>query len=249
MTNRILFKITIIIVSTLFLIPEDAMAQRFRFQNRLDHDERPYHFGFSLGLNTMNYAITPVEDLQQDYDFEYVLQEPDYGFHIGIVSNLKLGRFLDLRFIPTISFGDRYIEYYLPENTSDNSDWSEGSPHNEQDFEVTMLEFPLHLKYKSARMVNTRVYVIGGFKYTHDLASIELGVGDEILARAARNDIHYELGAGFEHYFYYFKFAAEIKASFGMFDLLRKGDLGFEPYHNSIDRLNARSIMISFTFE
>ena len=225
-----------------------AQRSRFRFQNRLDHDERPYHFGFSLGLNTMNYAITPVENLQHIHDFEYVLQEPDYGFHIGIVSNLKLGRFLDLRFIPTISFGDRYIEYYLPENTSDNSDWSEGSPDDDQDFEVTTLEFPLHLKYKSARMVNTRVYVIGGFKYTHDLASIELGVGDEILARAARNDVHYELGAGFDHYFYYFKFAAEIKASFGMFNLLGDG-VEDAKYYDSIDRLNARSIMISFTFE
>ena len=220
-----------------------AQRSRFRFQNRLDHDERPYHFGFSLGLNTMNYAITPVENLQQDYGFEYVLQEPDYGFHIGIVSNLKLDRFLDLRFIPTISFGDRYIEYY-----DDISDWDNRKPGEDQDFEVTTLEFPLHLKYKSARMVNTRVYVIGGFKYTHDLASIQLGVGDDILVRAARNDVHYELGAGFDHYFYYFKFAAEIKASFGMFNLLGDGEEDAK-YYDSIDRLNARSIMISFTFE
>ena len=220
-----------------------AQRSRFRFQNRLDHDERPYHFGFSLGVNAMDYAITPVENLRQGDDFDYVLQEPDYGFHIGIVSNLKLGRFLDLRFIPTISFGDRYIEYY-----DDISDWDNRKPGEDQDFEVTMLEFPLHLKYKSARMVNTRVYVIGGFKYTHDLATLENGAGNPILVRAARNDVHYELGAGFDHYFYYFKFAAEIKASFGMFNLLGDG-VEDAKYYDSIDRLNARSIMISFTFE
>lgn len=235
------------------IIPEQASGQRvFRFQNRLEHDQRPYHFGFALGLNTMNYALRPQPDLDQDYGFEYVLPEPEYGFHIGIVSNLKLGRFFDLRFVPAIAFGDRYLEYYLPDanpgDPSTFSDWERRDPTDDQDFEVTMLEFPLHIKYKSARMTNTRVYLLGGFKYTHDLASIELGVGDDILARVARNDLKYEIGAGIDHYFFYFKFSAEIKASFGMLDLLREGEL--DPrYYNAIDRLNARSIMISLTFE
>lgn len=238
----------------MLLFPGEAGAQRrfFRFQNRLEHDLRPYHFGFSLGVNTMNYAIRPAENLREQFDFDYVLPEPDYGFHIGIVSNLKLNRYLDLRFIPAISFGDRHLEYYLPgdpDNPDFFSDWQRRDPERDQDLEVTLLEFPLHLKYKSARMTNTRVYVLGGFKYTHDLASIELGVGDNILARVARNDIHYELGVGFDHYFYYFKLSGELKASFGMFDLIREGDQGLERYYNSIDRLNARSLMISLTFE
>jgi len=85
-------------------------------------------------------------------------------------------------------------------------------------------------------------------KYTHDLASIELGVGEDILARVARNDVHYEFGVGFDHYFYYFKFSTEVKASFGLTNLIREGEAG-QQYFNSIDRLNARSIMVSFTFE
>ena len=99
----------------LLLLPAEADAQRrfIRLQNRLEHDLRPYHFGFSLGVNTMNYAIRPVDDLRSSFDFDYVLPEPDFGFHIGIVSNLKLNRYMDLRFVPTISFGDRHLEYYL----------------------------------------------------------------------------------------------------------------------------------------
>ncbi len=231
----------------LFLFPEEALAQRrgraFRFQNRLEHDYRPYHFGFSLGANTMNYALRPVEELR-DGRFHFVLPEPDYGFHIGIVSNLKLGNQWDLRFVPTISFGDRYLEYYL-----DGDSWEGISPGDKQDLEVTLLEFPLHLKYKSVRMTNTRAYVLCGFKYTHDLASIELGVGDDILARVGRNDVHYDIGVGLDHYFYYFKFSAEIKASFGLTNLIRQGDEGLTEYSDAIDRLNSRSIMVSFTFE
>ncbi len=251
--NSVLRLIAVVLFSVV-MFPAEADAQRrfFRFQNRLEHDLRPYHFGFSLGINTMNYAIRPVESLREGQGFDYVLPEPDFGFHIGIVSNLKLNQYLDLRFIPAISFGDRHLEYYLPDDmagTGYSSDWQRREPHRDQDLEVTLLEFPLHLKYKSARMTNTRVYVLGGFKYSHDLASIELGAGEEILARVARNDIHYEVGVGFDHYFYYFKFSGELKGSFGMFDLLRPGDDGFERYYNSIDRLNARSIMISLTFE
>lgn len=250
MKSKHVFRILITICCIFFLLPEEAMAQRrnrrIQFLNRLEHDHRPYHFGFSLGVNTMNFSIKPDDDLQAQYGFEYVLPEQDYGFHIGIVSSLKLGQFTDLRFIPTISFGERYLEYYDP------GGWDpyDPNPRGTQYLEATILEFPLHLKYKSARMTNTRAYVISGLKYTHDLASIELGIGEDILARVGRNDLHYEVGAGFDQYFYYFKFSAEIKLSFGLTNLVRPGEV--EPinhYYNSIDRLNSRSLMVSLTFE
>ncbi len=250
MKSKHLFRILIATCCILFLLPEDVMAQRrnrrIQFLNRLEHDHRPYHFGFALGVNTMNFSIKPDDDLQGEYGFEYVLPEQDYGFHIGIVSSLKLGQFTDLRFIPTISFGERYLEYYRP------GEWDphDPDPGGRQYLEATILEFPLHLKYKSARMTNTRVYVLTGAKYTHDLASIELGIGENILARVGRNDIHYEVGAGFDQYFYYFKFSAEIKLSFGLTNLVRPGEVApINDYYNSIDRLNSRSLMVSLTFE
>ncbi len=249
MKSKHQLKLLTAICCIMLLAPLTTNAQRggriLRFENRLEHDHRPYHFGFSLGLNTMNYAVRTVENLETAHNFEYVLPEPNYGFHIGIVSNLKINDYLDLRFIPAISFGDRFLEYYMP--AGNGNTWHR-NPDTDQDFEVTMLEFPLHMKYKSARMTNTRAYVLGGFKYTHDLASIELGVGDNILARVGRNDIHYEVGVGFDHYFFYFKFAAELKASFGITNLIRPGEEATR-YYDSIDRLNARSILISFTFE
>lgn len=243
------------VLTLLLLWPEDASAQRisnriFRFQNRVEHDLRPYHFGFTLGFNSMQFAVTPVEDLKETYGFEHVLVEPDFGFHIGIVSNLKLAELLDLRFVPTISFADRYIEYY----TDPYSQGPEGEANYDkrQNLEVTMLEFPFHLKYKSERMLNTRAYVLGGFKYTHDLASIEdVGGGNnEVLARVGRNDLHYEVGVGFDYYFYFFKFSTEVKASFGMGNLIKPGDdPSDQRYYDSINRLNDRAIMISLLFE
>ena len=242
------------VITLILLWPGDASAQRisnrvFRFQNRIEHDQRPYHFGFTLGFNSMQFAVKPAEDLQETHGFQHVLVEPDFGFHIGIVSNLKLTDFLDLRFVPTISFADRHIEYYT-DYYSYGPD-GDASYDERQELEVTMLEFPFHIKYKSERMLNTRAYVLGGFKYTHDLASIEhatSGGTGNVLARVARNDLHYEVGVGFDHYFYFFKFSTEVKASFGMGNLVRDGDDNAR-YYDSINRLSDRAIMISLLFE
>lgn len=235
----------------LLLFPGESSAQRsgrvFRFQNIPEHDLKPYHFGFAIGINRLNFALQPQDSLVQHYNFTYVLPQHDYGFHIGIVSNLKLSPAFDLRLIPTFAFGDRYIEFYEDE-------YGQGHRYKQQ-LDPYMLDFPLHIKYKSARMTNTRAYVIGGVKYSYDLRSFEgRSAGDDPLyLRTRRSDLHYELGVGFDHYFYYFKFSTEIKASFGMRNLVLPGDDSMpsvnERHWNSIDRLYSRSIMISFLFE
>ncbi len=229
----------------------DAVAQRQKQMKNIPHyDYKPYHFGFLLGLNKMDFSLEPVENFHtldmsiegHRFDTLYsVLTRPEYGFNIGIISNLKLGQQVDLRFIPTLSFGDRNITY---EGVDENG----RSLVRNQKIESTFLDFPLLLKYKSVRMTNSRVYVIGGIRYTHDLASAEDkdDPDAEVLARISRNDFFYELGAGFSYYFYYFKFTTEIKASFGMKDILRHENT---IYTNSIDGLNSKLIQLSFMFE
>ncbi len=248
-----MISLVFLMVALALIFPEDASGQRrsgrvFRFQNILEHDQRPYHFGFTVGVNTLDFAMRPQKNLNDEYGFTYVLPSQDYGFHVGIVSNLKLHQYFDLRFIPTFSFGDRYIDYY-------EGNYDDGYKYR-QELSPYFLDFPLHVKYKSARMTNTRAYIIGGVKYSHDLGSYEgrRPGNDPLFLRTAQNDFHYEVGIGFDHYFYYFKFSTEIKASFGFRNLVLKGedDIGFGsgPRHwNSIDRLNSRSIMISFLFE
>ena len=252
--HRHFISLMFLLVALALVIPEDANAQRrsgriFRFQNILEHDLRPYHFGFTVGVNTLDFALWPEKYLNQIHGFTYVLPTQDYGFHVGIVSNLKLHQYFDLRFIPTFSFGDRYIDFY-------EDDYDQGYKYR-QELSPYFLDFPLHIKYKSVRMTNTRAYVIGGVKYSYDLNSFEGDIQDPLFLRTSRNDFHYEIGVGFDHYFYYFKFSTEIKASFGFKNIKVDGVPGIteqgytaESRHwNSIDRLNSRSIMISFLFE
>ncbi len=241
-----------IFILSLFFLSKDAFSQRrlHVHPNLLHYDERVYHFGFSLGLNQMSFALKPVEDISKldhslqnrnIFDTLYSVRPvPEYGFNIGIVSNLKLGDQWDLRLIPTLTFGDRIIEYT-------------GIRNNEyvtrtQKIESTFIDVPLHFKYKSVRIGNTRVYVIGGAKYSYDLASAEdqEDYEEEVIARVGRHDFFYELGTGIEHYFYYFKFSIEIKASFGINDMLARENTLFT---NSIDQLRSQIVMVSFMFE
>lgn len=235
----------------------DLVAQRrlFTHQNLGNYDYKLYHFGFALGFNKMDFSLRPVESLYQLNQnqpltenirpMQTVLPRSDFGFHIGIVANLKISPMFDLRFLPTLSFGDRFIDYQFSE--------AGGLPGSSvtQQFEATFIDFPLHLKYKSVRIGNSRAYLLGGFKFSTDLSSNQhKDESDEgvIYARTLKNDFHYELGFGFDHYFEFFKFSTEIKASFGLRNLIIAGESN-PIFTNSIDRLNSKIIMVSFLFE
>ncbi len=184
--------------------------------------------------------IKPKEDFKE-FDSLFVLtSKPEWGFDIGIVSNLRLGQYFDLRFIPTLSFGDRNLNYRLAYKDTIIYD-------DVKRVESTLLEFPFLFKYKSARITNVRAYVVGGAKYTIDLASKqEKKDQDEVLVKLRKNDYAFELGVGFDFYLEYFKFATELKMCYGIRDLLVRDNT---IYTAPINRLNSKTLMISFLFE
>ncbi len=230
------------------------------YENLPEFDHRPYNFGFSLGINRMYFALKPVESFHElnqnfqpgfgfDHGLNSVVPRADWGFNIGIIGNLRINSMLDFRFVPTLVFGSRMVEY----NYKLSQDPLDEGGVLVQDLETTNIEFPFHFKFKSVRIhSNLRVYLLGGFKYSLDLASNqykEAGSDGEILyLRTAKNDYMYELGAGFDIYFTWFKLSTEIKGSFGLRNLARPGE-SHPVFYNSIDRLNSRSITISFLFE
>jgi len=231
------YLILLILILTTNII---SAQKRVLIENLPGFDLKRYHFGFILGLNKMDFAIKPKEDFKQ-FDSLFVLQSSsNWGFDIGIVSNMRLSEYFDLRFIPTLSFGDRSLIYKLA--------YKDSILFNEtKKVESTLLEFPFLLKYKSARITNVRAYVIGGAKYTIDLASKQ-GKKDEseVLVKLRKNDYAFELGVGFDFYLEYFKFATELKMTYGIRDLLVRDKT---IYTAPIDRLNSKSLMISFLFE
>lgn len=189
----------------------------------------------------MFFSLKTKEDLLPIDSLYVIKAEPELGFNIGIVSNLRLGDHFDLRFIPTLSFGERNLIYTLSKNDTIFLNVP-------KKVESTYLDFPLNLKFKSHRVNNFRAYVMAGVKYSIDLASQAKNKSsdDEIVLKLYKNDYSFEFGVGFEFYATFFKFGTELKMSYGVRDLLKREDNIFT---DGIDRLSSKIFQISLTFE
>jgi len=230
-------RLLITLIFTLVIFTQ-AIGQR-ALQNQPRYDRRIIHFGFSIGINYYDFQARPMEDLgalEGYYSIETVTRP---GYTIGIISNLRLARFLDLRFIPSFASTTRTLKFDVIEPLSGDRQIVT------RDVESSYIEFPFELKYKSERIDNYRLYVLGGFKYNLDLASNEDAEDDRIF-KIKSNDLFYEVGFGVDIYFEYFKFSPQIKASFGFANLLVQDDTF---YVEGIDILQSRAILINFTFE
>ncbi len=252
-----------IFVFALSLVHSNAQAQG-AVLNLQGYNEQPYHFGFILGMNTMNFSVKPVDNLSQiswnkaqapdlisaqSYHVYSVTASASPGFSVGILGNLRLMRFLDLRFIPTLSFGSRALDYSI------EATGMAGTPVGSDTLFVvhkkvnsTYLTFPMLLKYRSWRKDNYSAYFIGGINYSIDLAAAkkikqDTGTGDIILRT---HDIGAEIGAGFDFYNVYFKLSVEAKMIFGLKNLIVNDNT---IYSGSIQQLHSKVFMLSFTFE
>jgi hypothetical protein len=253
------FKALIIaIVGIMLVFTNDSYAQKKRIENMPTYDFSKYHFGFILAVNQMHFVIKPIDNLYQTY-FDstasaeinadsaliYSIEsEPSAGFTVGIVSNLRINNSLDLRFIPSLAFGERNLDYRFMkfrEGTKTLVEVRKNIP-------STFVEFPLHIKYKSKRLNNFRAYVLGGFNYRLDLSSQAKKRKDsgQVQVKLNRSDIYYDLGVGFDFYFEWFKFGTELKMSYGLLDVLkREGNI----YTDGIERLSSKVFQLTFTFE
>lgn len=220
------------------LFPFFVYSQNYKApQNLPNYDRKAIHFGFLIGLNNLDFKIKQNPDQNESL---FVLKSQNQrGFNMGVVTNLRLNNNFDIRIIPTLSLAERQISYLIEENSI---------PENiNRKIESTFIEFPVAIKYKSERYNNGRAYVLTGLKYSLDLASLR-NINDEglELVKLKQNDISYEIGLGIDFYLSYFKFATEIKGTFGLLNLLKDDD---SIYSNSIESLNSRGFTITFTFE
>jgi len=214
-----------------------------QIQNLPRYDINPYHFGFVLAVNKMDFTIHRTPDYKSLDSLRTITSTPQWGFNIGIVSNLRLGTYTDLRFVPTLSFGNRALNYTIMQNhDSILVSYTKNT-------ESTYLDFPLMFKYKSKRLNNFSAYVIGGFQYSIDLASQAKKVNkpnQEYVLKLKENDILNQMGVGFDFYTVYFKFAIELKMSYGLYDLLQHDNT---VYTEGIEHLNSKIFQLSFLFE
>jgi hypothetical protein len=215
-----------------------------RVQNDPGYDYKWIHFGFMVGLNTMDFGFKRPALIEDSILFADV-SKPNPGFQVSIVSDLRLGDRLSLRFLPGITFGSRSFYFFEEGEVIDDSLISE------QTVESNFLDFPLLLKYKSRRVNNYRPYLVGGVNMRYDMAARKDYDDDGPWIRLEPMDFYAEFGFGIDFFLQYFKFSPELKVSVGFRDMLVHDPAGGANYRyaNSINKLNSYVIMLCFYFE
>ena len=238
MKRRIIY----ILFSFLFiLVHATSWGQKQKPKNASWYDEKLIHFGFSLGLNTMDFKITPSQTYLASDSLYPEVSKLNPGINIQIITDLRPAKYLDIRFLPGVSFGQRTVRFYK----------NKVLYNDQQELESSFLEFPLLLKLKGDRLNNVRPYVIGGINYRYDLAAKkEFDDAKPVYIRIKKPDLYYELGGGLDFYLPYFKLSVELKMSNGIGDvLIREYAPGHHEYVNAIEKMKSQIWILAFHFE
>ncbi len=226
----------------LFLLPSGflyAQKQKVKYYQKVD--SKTMHFGFTLGLNTMDFYVTN-RNAPQNADTLFAnVNNLLPGFNVSVVTNLRLMKYLDLRFLPGLAFGQRDLYYYRPG----------GELYAKQKIESSFLEFPLVLKYKAKRLNNFRPYLVAGVNYRMDMsARRKYNPEKAVYVRLLQSDLYHEEGFGIDFYLPYFKLSTELKVSTGFRNILVTEPSSEHPeYVNALQRLRSQIWVLSFHFE
>jgi len=232
---------SILLFSFIFLFCSPLVAQIFRFgvPNMEAYDKRRFHYGFSLGIDIVDVNLKTRLDYANLMDDRNVLQEiyskATPAFNVGILVNMRLGEYFDLRFIPSFSIAhDVNLYYKFKDPVLDPNPNKKGSDSNQilRKIECHYINLPLLVKFKSSRMHNVRIYVIGGAQVSLNMMSAKnnkiptLDASDpkvsvDVIPIIKPYDVQAKGGFGLDFYTTYFKFSAEFKVSFGVIDMLQ----------------------------
>ncbi len=163
------------------------------------------------------------------------------GLGVGFIGDIRLGppnTPLHLRFAPGVSFLTRQVEfqpryYRVPDSIKT------------QEISSTQIEFPFLLKYQSDRRHNTRLYMVGGIKPSVTVGNRRSDPLRNML-RAVDSDLTLEYGVGVDLFYPYFKFAPELRFSYGLNNVLQpRGDF----YTRNIQSLRTNTVTLYLNFE
>lgn len=199
--------------------------------------KKQVYFGIAVGVNAANFTIIRKPKSMENDTIKTLRPVLGPGFNLGIICNYQFHRYFDLRFIPTLSFSDKSIEYTQKGRP----------PVVKKTIQSIYLDFPVLLRYKSDPIKDFRIYVIAGFRYDFDLASNQKARRATDIVKLRRHDVCVEAGIGFMYYFPYFILSPEFKFTHGVLNI-------HEPtegliYSRVLDKLFSRAFTLTINLE
>ncbi|MCQ2342830.1 MAG: PorT family protein [Paludibacteraceae bacterium] len=208
-------------------------------------DDKIVHFGFSLGTNFMGYGVTDSKDTINGEVYHARTKSMLPGFSVGFITDVRLSRHLNLRFLPTLNFGQMTVSY----QTESGHDVP-GSSGDKAEVLSLPLALPLVLKWSAEREKNYRPYLVAGGGVSFDFAGQK-----ERPIYQKMTDYFFTFGFGCDLYMEWFKLCPEIRYQVGFANVLTpieerpelaKGDYF---YTTALSRLRNQMLTITFNFE
>ena len=199
------------------------------------------YFGYYLGFNSFDFKFDYITPPQEDIQVKKTT-----GFNVGVVADLRLQEYINLRFEPGLYYTKRDL-YYPHQPTSLESYYL-------REVNSTYIHFPLLLKFSALRTGNIRPNLVGGMSTTLNLSSNSKSKDDNFEGkfRVKPWTAAYELGFGIDIFTEYFIFSPSIRGMFGITNELIRDNKTPEhptsPWTDNIDSMKSRAILINFTF-
>ena len=214
--------------------------------NRPYADTKPVHFGFSVGMNFQNIAITNNGFVSDNGREEWYADVPAHspGFSVNVLADYRIAEHFNLRVSPGLFFGNKMVRFLNHRGAPDTQN------KESQNIKSTYIVVPVDLKMSAKRYHNMRPYFTAGAMYTGDLAKDRSD-----LLKLKHSDVMLTVGMGCDFYMPFFKLCPEIKFCFGLKDLLDKNRQDLEEGDNriiftqSVNKIKSNMVVVTFFFE
>lgn len=238
------------------LMPSLAQRKLQRYAGGLDDEW--INFGFSFHYVHADYKIVLKENWQTPFidpqgsnlGSPIAISSPfTQGVGLGLLANLRIDDNMSVRFTPNIVFSNKSVVYEF------NPDLSGFYIHDDvidQTVRQSYVDLPLFYKYRSDRKNNYRGYVLAGGRYSINVVSSRRyddtgAAAHQKYLKTKPTYVSYEVGAGFEFYFDFFKMTPEVRWSQSLGNLLDNREPNM--FNHPIDRLRLRNFQVSLIFE
>ena len=222
-------------------IASSQLFTKEKLSNNENFDKAKISWGYYLGINSYDFNF----DYQQDLSDVQV--EKTTGFNVGLIANLRINDFFDLRFEPGLIMSNRNLSY----NPNDFGDSEFLENIHLREVKSTYIHFPLLLKISTKRLNNFKPFITTGISAAINLSSNEKNLADNSSGqfRTKKNMFFYELGFGIDLYLEWFKFTPSIRGVFAISDELIRDDDPLSPWTGNINFMKTSGVLINFTFQ
>ncbi|WP_010519172.1 type IX secretion/gliding motility protein PorT/SprT [Croceivirga radicis] len=204
--------------------------------NIQNEDKAFLNYGYYLGFNQYDFKFEYKNDIGQD-----VLVNKGIGFNVGLIGEMRINEFVDLRFEPGLLYAQRDLGFPGFTTAQDAI----------REVRSTYIRFPLLVKLSTKRYNNIKPFVTAGGYSAINLGAKEDSLDDNSSGefRMKKNVYGYELGFGIDIYTEFFKFTPSIRGVFALTNEIIPDYDPNSPWTGNIESMRTRGIFVNFTFE